>query len=84
MYSLRVLEARNLKSRCQQSGFLLEALRENLPQPLSQARAPPAQVWAAAGEIVEAVLADPCCKTNPVPVEDYLVRRVLEEVTGNF
>ena len=55
-----------------------------LPQTLSQAGAPPAQVWAAAGEIVEAVLADPCCKTNPVPVEDYLVRRVLEEVTGNF
>lgn len=55
-----------------------------LPQTLSQAGAPPAQVWAATGEIVEAVLADPCCKTNPVPVEDYLVRRVLEEVTGNF
>ena len=55
-----------------------------LPQTLSQAGAPPAQVWAATGEIVEAVLADPCCKANPVPVEDYLVRRVLEEVTGNF
>ena len=31
---------------------------------------------------VNAALADPCCKTNPILVEDFMVRRVLEEVTG--
>ena len=33
-------------------------------------------------ELVKAVLEDPCCKTNPLPVEDYTVRRILEEVAG--
>jgi len=28
------------------------------------------------------VLADPCCDSNPIKVEDFMVRRVLEEVTG--
>ena len=31
---------------------------------------------------VEAALADPCCSTNPLPVENFMVRKVLEEVTG--
>jgi hypothetical protein len=39
-------------------------------------------VWANADRIVRATLEDPCCSTNPMPVEDFLVRRVLEEVTG--
>ena len=30
----------------------------------------------------KAALEDPCSKSNPMPVEDFLVRRVLEEVTG--
>ena len=32
--------------------------------------------------IVEAALKDPCCQTNPLAVEEFLVRRILEEVTG--
>ena len=77
--SADTIALRNLKNG-------LVRLRKDLglPQTLSQAGAPPTQVWAATGEIVEAVLADPCCKTNPVPVEDFQIRRVLEEVTGNF
>ena len=33
--------------------------------------------------LVEAVLADPCCKTNPVPVTAELVRRLLHQVAGH-
>ena len=77
--SADIIALRNLKN-----GLIRLRKDLNLPQTLSQAGAPPTQVWAATGEIVEAVLADPCCKTNPVPVEDFQIRRVLEEVTGNF
>ena len=54
----------------------------NLPETLAKAGVDPREVWRRSGEIVEAALADPCCKTNPIGVEDFLVRRVLEEVTG--
>ena len=33
-------------------------------------------------EIVRATLADPCSKSNPMEPEGFLVRRILEEVTG--
>ncbi|MFR3324429.1 MAG: hypothetical protein ACLTR8_07820 [Oscillospiraceae bacterium] len=39
-------------------------------------------MWRNAEQIVKAALEDPCCKTNPMEVEDFLVRRILEEVTG--
>ena len=62
---------------------LIRLRRElNLPETLSQAGVSPRQVWASAGEIVKATLADPCCGTNPVTVDDFMVRRILEEVTG--
>ncbi len=54
----------------------------NMPATLAQAGLDPRQVWQSAGEIVKAVLADPCCSTNPVRVEDFMIRRILEEVTG--
>ena len=54
----------------------------NLPETLVQAGVDPRAVWRNAPEIVKATLADPCCETNPMPVEDYLIRRILEEVTG--
>ena len=62
---------------------LIRLRRElNLPETLAQAGVAPRMVWANAGEIVRATLADPCCATNPMPVEDFLIRRILEEVTG--
>lgn len=68
---------RNLKNA------LVRLRRElKLPQTLAQAGVDPREVWHRAKDIVEAVLADPCCSTNPLPVEDFMVRRVLEEVTG--
>ena len=53
-----------------------------LPETLAQAGVAPREVWAATDRIVEATLADPCCASNPMKVEDFVVRRILEEVTG--
>lgn len=54
----------------------------NLPATLAEAGVDPRQVWHASREIVEAALADPCCAANPMGAEDFMVRRILEEVTG--
>ena len=62
---------------------LIRLRRElKLPETLAQAGIPPAALRSAMNEVVSATLADPCCKTNPMKVEDFLVRRILEEVTG--
>ena len=62
---------------------LIRLRRElNLPETLAQAGVDPRAVWRNAGEIVKAALGDPCCKSNPMEVEDFLIRRILEEVTG--
>ena len=53
-----------------------------LPETLAQAGIAPREVWAATDNIVAATLADPCCASNPMKVEDFVVRRILEEVTG--
>ena len=68
---------RNLKNA-------LIRLRKELgmPQNLKEAGIDPRQVWHKTDSLVAAVLKDPCCKTNPMPVESFLVRRILEEVTG--
>ncbi len=62
----------------------LQRLRRELQMPdtLCQAGADPNKLWQCTGSIVSATLADPCCKTNPLLVEDYMVRRILSEVTG--
>lgn len=68
---------RNLKNA------LIRLRRElGMPATLSEAGIHPGQVWNRQKEIVAAALADPCCQTNPVPVEEFMVRKVLEEVTG--
>ena len=75
--SADIMAVRNLKNA-------LVRLRRDLklPENLAQAGIPTREVWSATGEIVKTTLADPCCKTNPMEVEDFLVRRILEEVTG--
>ena len=71
------LTVRNLKNG------LLRLRRElHLPQTLQQAGIDPRAVRQRSRELVQAILEDPCCHTNPVPVEDFTVRRILEEVTG--
>lgn len=68
---------RNLKNA------LVRLRRElQMPATLGEAGIHRGQVWSKAESIVEATLADPCCKTNPVPVEEFMVRRILEEVAG--
>ena len=62
---------------------LIRLRRElNLPETLAQAGIAPRTVWANVEEIVRSALADPCCETNPLPAEEFLIRRILEEVTG--
>ena len=53
-----------------------------LPQTLKEAGVNPKEVRFYGEQIVKATLEDACCKTNPLPVEDFMVRRILEEVTG--
>lgn len=75
--SADTIAVRNLKNS------LVRLRRElNLPETLAQAGVDPRSVWRSAGGIVKAALDDPCCKSNPMPVDDFLVRRILEEVTG--
>ena len=69
---------RNLKN-----GLIRLRRQLRLPENLTQAGVAPGQVWARWEEICSAALEDPCCKTNPVPVTEALVRQVLEAVTGH-
>jgi len=55
----------------------------NLPGTLSAAGIDPAALRHHGSDIVTAALADPCCSTNPIPAEDFMVRRILEAVAGH-
>lgn len=75
--SADTVAVRNLKNA------LIRLRREmGMPATLVQAGVDPRQVWSRTPELVKATLEDPCCKSNPVGVEDFMVRRILEEVTG--
>ena len=76
--SAQTIAVRNLKNS-------LIRLRKELDMPatLTQAGVEPRLVRQNTGQLVQAVLEDPCCNTNPMGVEDYMVRRILEEVTGH-
>lgn len=71
------IAVRNLKN-----GLIRLRKELGMPESLAQAGVDPHLVWQNAGKIVTSTLQDPCCKTNPVQVEDFTVRRILEEVTG--
>ena len=68
---------RNLKNA-------LISLRKTLelPATLAQAGVKPSAVRQATDSLVKAVLADPCCATNPVRPDEKMVRTVLQQVTG--
>ncbi len=53
-----------------------------LPGTLAQAGIDPGEIRYRSKALVEAALADPCCLTNPLKPADFMVRQVLEEVTG--
>ena len=68
---------RNLKNA------LIRLRRElGLPQTLKEAGIDPRVVWHKSADLVKDTLADPCCNSNPISVEDYMVKKILEEVTG--
>ena len=75
--SADALAVRNLKN-----GLIRLRAQLQMPATLAQAGVEPAKVRQVSAQIVEAARKDPCCRTNPVTVEDFTVRRVLEEVTG--
>lgn len=75
--SADTIAVRNLKN-----GLIRLRREMNLPETLVQAGVDPRAVWRSAGDIVSAALEDPCCRSNPMEAEDFLVRRILEEVTG--
>ena len=75
--SADTIALRNLRS-----GLVRLRQELELPQTLSQAGIPPRAVWSQVGAIVAGALGDPCCDSNPVKPDDFLVRRILEEVTG--
>ena len=54
-----------------------------LPATLRAAGIESRDLWGSMDAIVKATLADPCCATNPMKVEDFMVRRILEEVAGH-
>ena len=53
-----------------------------LPQTLAQAGIAPRDVQRAVPDVVKAVKEDPCFSTNPFAPEDFMLRRLLDEVTG--
>jgi len=54
----------------------------NMPGTLKEAGIDPRQVWHQREGIVQTALEDPCCATNPITPEPFMVRRILEAVTG--
>ena len=75
--SAETIALRNLKN-----GLIRLRKELDLPQTLVQAGVDPRALWRNADAIVQATLEDPCCKSNPMEAEGFLVRRILEEVTG--
>ena len=72
-----MMGVRNLKNG------LIRLRRElGMPATLAEAGIAPHRVWGRMEELVKATLEDPCCRTNPVPVDGAVVRSVLNEVTG--
>lgn len=76
--STDMLAARNLKNA------LIRLRRElRLPQDLSQAGADLRQLREKKTQILDDVLADPCCNTNPVPVTRQAVAEILQKAAGH-
>ncbi len=75
--SAEAVAVRNLKNA------LIRLRKElQLPETLAQAGVSPIILRHDTETIVKAVLEDGCCATNPIKVEGFMVRQVLEEVTG--
>ncbi len=71
-------------SRNLRSGLIRLRRELGLPGTLVQAGVDLRAVWSSSRRIVELTLEDPECRNNPVAVDDFLVRRILEEITGRI
>ena len=64
---------------------LIRLRRElELPGTLVQAGVDIRSVWNHGRRVAELTLEDPECRNNPVAVDDFVVRRLLEEITGRM
>lgn len=77
--SSETVGVRNLKA-----GLIRMRRELGLPATLAQAGVNPRWVWSNAKKIVELTLENPECRNNPVTADDFLVRRILEEITGHY
>ena len=75
--------ARSMAVRNLCNGLIRLRRELELPGTLAAAGVDPARLRRSIPELTASVLADPCCKTNPTGVTDFLVHQVLEEVCGN-
>ncbi len=75
--SAQAVAVRNLKNALIRLRHQLE-----MPENLAQAGVGLRQLWQDREKIIPAVLADPCCETNPVTVTRDTVAEVLEAVAG--
>lgn len=71
------LSVRNLRN-----GVIRLRRMLDLPENLAQAGIKPGLLRQDRSKLVETILRDPCCQTNPVPVSEEMVFRILEEVGG--
>ena len=55
-----------------------------MPGSLLQAGVDLRTVWNSGKRVTELTLEDPECRNNPVAVDDFTVRRILEEITGRI
>jgi len=75
--SAQSIGVRNLKNA------LIRLRRElNMPETLREAGVDIRLLRRSTDALVEATLADPCCASNPLKVEGFMVRKILEEVAG--
>ena len=56
--------------------------RLNLPGTLAQAGVSPTELSQHREKVIQAALADPCCSTNPVPVDKAGILEILRQVQG--
>ena len=68
--------------RAMKNGLVRLRRELNLPETLAQAGVDIRSLRAQEQQIIEAALADPCCRTNPVKPEASMCRDILHQVMG--
>lgn len=74
--------ARTMGIRYLKNGLIRLRRELGMPATLTEAGIDPQKLRLRLPELVKTTLKDPCCSSNPRPVDESLVRQVLEEVKG--